>query len=161
MLRIGGSSVFYIRKMLFYYTFFHIFGQQINTFFSSALTIFSHKRFRIISPVTKLSSKLLRFFFRTAEDQSFYSVSTVSVVIGSFQNMIYSLIGHQIFEVFKFCFTTDCFAIYLDIRDSEIMERTEQIVFQCMLQPDLCRNIVIKQLKNIKAIGSFRAGRHA
>ena len=87
-------------------------------------------------------------------------VHAVSKIFHLFQNIIYAFIAHQLDKIPKAGFIIECLTIDFQIRNAEIVKRTQQVLFQCLLQSNFIRNIVVVQIKDIEIVRSLRTRSH-
>ena len=92
--------------------------------------------------------------------QAFHPVPAVAKIFHLFQNIIYAFIAHQLDKIPKAGFIIECLTIDFQIRDAEIVKRAQQILFQCLLQSNFIRNIVVIQIKDIEIVRSLRTRSH-
>ena len=100
--------------------------------------------------------KCLCFFCPATENKSPYPITAIAVVLSNIYDILHSFRTCKILKIIHIHLTT----IDLQILDSEIVKRTQQVIFQSGLKSDFACDIMVEKSIHIEAVSPVRRGRH-
>ena len=132
-----------------------------NGIFSCRLTVIARERKCRTIAFIEIARERLRLALRGNKDKRSALISAVAVAVALFEHVREALGIFEPSEIIDFVLCPSLLVRHPKVRNAEVMERRQEIVFKRLLKTNFIGNVVVEERINIEAVIALRRPRHA